>query len=113
MKRKRLSCVNTIADWERGTCMLAYRHKGPVLFVAVAFSTSMAGLAFKCDLLFFFLFLLVVPLFCFAPFLSFYFHAYEVMHSQFSSPKLFVEGRWRSWVNLLFACNARFTSKIP
>lgn len=34
--------------------MLAYRHKGPVLFVAVAFSTSMAGLAFKCDLLFFF-----------------------------------------------------------
>ena len=38
--------------------MLAHSHKGPVLFVAVAFSTSTAGLALKRDL----------PLFCYALF---------------------------------------------
>lgn len=61
--------------------MLVYAHKGPVLFVAMAFSTSTAGLALKRDLLF----LLVVPLFCFALFfiLSFDFPAYEYVDSQF------------------------------
>lgn len=64
--------------------MLVLAHKGPVLFVAVAFSTSTAGLALKCDLPF----LSVVPLFCFALFFifSFDFHAGGYMHSQFPPP---------------------------
>lgn len=61
--------------------MLVHMYKGPVLFVAVAFNTSTAGLAPKCDLLF----LLVVPLLCFLPVFFFFisrvdFHAYEYGH---------------------------------
>lgn len=77
--------------------MLVLAHKGPVLFVAVAFSTSTAGLALKCDLPF----LSVVALFCFACSL---FSALTFMPVDICIAFLDIS---------VFACNAKFTSKIP
>lgn len=49
---KKHSCINTTGDSAEGTCVPACVHKRPVLFVLLAFSTSMAGLAFRCDFIF-------------------------------------------------------------
>lgn len=109
MAWKRLRCVNTIVDWERDAYLCI--HQRPVLFLLVAFSTSTAGLPLKCNIFSYSSLCSVCPV------LSVAFYAYDCVYCQVSPPpnaKNCSLALWRMFLDKsLFACNSRFTSKIP